>query len=123
MSAQDQSADATIRRVRKPAVVILRLKNERTAIVKWLKDLVRVHSDDCEALQHVAVCSILPPIPDAAEGKEPVIRERNRPHSLDLSFLSSAVFAQKPGVHEKVFLLLRADQVFPRTRPSNRSFR
>jgi hypothetical protein len=67
---------------RKPALIILRLKDERTAIVKWLKELVRIHGDDGEALQYVAVCSILPPIPDAAERKESVVRERNRPLAI-----------------------------------------
>jgi len=37
---------------RKPAVVILRLKDERTAIVKWFKDLIRIYSVIGQKLAH-----------------------------------------------------------------------
>ena len=85
-----------------PARVVLWLDDQRTSIVERLEQFVGIGGDDAEAFKNqLIVLRImpLPSIPDAAEGKEPVVGKRHRPGLADL--LSLLVFCERLPLKEE----------------------
>src|SRR5208337_174670 len=92
---------------REPSLVVPGLDDERAAVVKGFEKFVGIGGDDAEALHNDLIFANLivlfvppfPAIPDAAEGEESLVRERNRPWFTDL-FLLLVLRQRLPFVKE-----------------------
>ena len=73
-----------------PSFIVLRFDYERTTVVEWLQDFIRIRRNDAEAFNNdlgIVLALAFPSVPDPSKGEKAIIRKRNCPWLAELPLL------------------------------------